>query len=100
MGLNTPAIIINDELYRLKDPEAGPAIARLVQGAGKGDSQYGVKTLQCSHSSSMQIVAVGGNTIRTIGYGDAADCDEALLRKMADRMGFTISKKRIRKIVE
>lgn len=104
MGLNTPCIILNDFLHEFEDdPEIGLRIAEAVRG--NGDERYirrytqAFTVLPCSHSSGMQIVAVGGNTIRTIGYGDCHDTDEQLLRKLANRLGFNLvakSKRRSR----
>lgn len=98
MGLNTPAIILNDFLHEIEDdPDIGKAISEAVQANGdeRRMRRYtqAVKVLPCVHSSAMQIVAVGGNTIRTLGYGDCHDTDEELLRKLADRLGFRIVRK-------
>lgn len=100
MGLNTPCIILNDFLYKFNDdPDIGRKIHTAVQQ--NGDKRYlrgspAFKVLPCTHSRAMQIVAVGGNTIRAIGYGDCHDDDETLLRKLADRMGYRVVKKSAR----
>ena len=101
MGLNTPAIILNDMIHDLeRSPEAGPLIARaaLHQGADYGYSakaeRLGVKVLPAGHSGAMQIVAIGGNTLRQIGWSNSChDSDEELLRKLADQMGYRLVKK-------
>ena len=98
MGLNTPAIILNDKIHELeRAPDAGKRIGRAVQDAGRDNysaESIGVKVLQCGHSSGVQIVAVGGNTIRRIGWSnDCHDDDEELLRKLADQLGFKLVKK-------
>ena len=96
MGLNTPAIILNDLLHELKgDPDAGRQIAYAVADPGHFDaSALGVKVLQAGHSSAMQIVAVGGNTIRRLaGHRDCGASDEDLLRSWADGLGFRLERK-------
>lgn len=96
MGLNTPAIIMNDLLHEMeRDPDAGRHIAYAVIDRDHFDaSALGVKVLPCGHSSAMQIVAVGGNTIRLIGWSNSChDSDEELLRKLADQMGYKLVKK-------
>lgn len=95
MGLNTPAIILNDRLHDLKrEPRAGAIIYDAVcNPRGDGWTPIGVTVGRPCHSSAMQIVAVGGNTIRTIGFGDCRDDDVALLKKLADRLGYRVVKK-------
>lgn len=100
MGLNTAAIILNDCLSNLEKPEAGRAISDAIQHRDtSGDrlagwTPYGVTVLPCAHADTMQIVAVGGNTIRNLGYGDCRDDDETLLRKLADKMGYRLVRKK------
>lgn len=98
MGLNTPCIILNDFLHEFdEDAEIGKKIARAVRANGDerhmGFYTQAFTVLPCGHSSGMQIVAVGGNTIRAIGYGDCHDNDETLLRKLADRLGYNLTKR-------
>lgn len=100
MGLNTPAIIINDRLHELEGaPDAGKRIGRAVRNHDSDRPDYssesiGVKVIQCGHSSGIQIVAVGGNAIRALGWSnDCHDDDEKLLRKLADAMGFRVVRK-------
>jgi hypothetical protein len=95
MGMNTAAIFLHDLIHELEsDPDIGKKIARVLASGGYTECQSNaVKFLPCGHSSTAQIVAVGGNTIRTLGYGNSDDDDVALLRKLADHLGYTISKK-------
>jgi len=94
MGLNTPALILNDMVHELEaNGTAGAAIAHHVRTGEGGNTAIGVKVGKPMHSSGMQVVAFGGNTMRTLGYGSCGDCDEALLRKLADRLGFTLRRK-------
>jgi hypothetical protein len=100
MGFNTACIILNDTLHYLaKDPDAGAEIERAVLTSWdkrhvlSGQCRHGFQALKSVHADTMQIVAVGGNTIRCLGYGSYNDTDEQLLRKLADALGFRIVRK-------
>jgi hypothetical protein len=96
MGLNTAAIILNDHLHELQNaPDAGAQIARAIQlgHRGKGWTNVGVTVLPSVHADAVQVVAIGGNAIRNLGYGHWRDDDEKLLRKLADDMGFRLVRK-------
>lgn len=96
MGLNTAAIILNDRLADLEKPEAGEAISHAIQNPRHKDgwTPHGVTVLPSVHADTIQIVAIGGNTIRVLGYGGYRDDDETLLRKLADSLGFRLVRKK------
>lgn len=104
MGFNTAAIILNDALHDIRtDPEIGEKINRAIGYAHRegGDvaahGKYGVCTnaitvLPPQHADTIQVVAIGHNTIRTLGY--ATQWDELdVLRAVADQMGYALRKK-------
>lgn len=95
MGLNTAAIILNDRLTDLRKSDAGTEIAKAIQDPRGTDgwTPYGVTVLPSVHADTTQIVAIGGNSIRSLGYGRWTDDNEALLRKLADQMGFRLVRK-------
>lgn len=66
MGYNTAAIFLNDTLHELaRDPEAGAKIQSHVL-RGRREPNYGphgVQALPSQHADTVQIVAVGGNTM-------------------------------------
>lgn len=96
MGLNTAAIILNDQLHDLARAEdAGQQIASAIQQGSRGDgwTRCGVTVLPSQHADTVQIVAIGGNCIRPLGYGHWRDDPEALLKALADQMGFRVARK-------
>lgn len=92
MGFNTAMMILNDHLHLIeKDPEFGARVAEAVRHAGRGEIYTsGFNVLPTQHADTMQICAVGGNTIRRIGYGGWSNSDEELLRSLARDMGFRL----------
>ena len=96
MGLNTACIIRNDFLHQLRDdPKLGEKIwSAVVSGSHAGYHGQGFDVLPSSHSSSIQVVAVGGNMIRHIGFcGDSNATDIDILHNLAASMGYRIVKK-------
>jgi hypothetical protein len=104
MGMNTAMIVRNDFLHDIKDD---PAFGQKVWTAicANGDEKrmpylgQAFTVLSSSHADYVQIIAIGGNCIRRVGFaGGYKDLfnDEALLRRLADDMGFRLVKKRER----
>jgi hypothetical protein len=99
MGFNTACLILNDQLHSLaKMPDLGRNIELSVVTAERGHPERqhhtsGFKPLPSCHADTVQIVAVGGNRIFELGCGHWQDEPEALLRKLADQMGFRIVRK-------
>lgn len=109
MGFNTTVVVMNDALdWIAKDPKFGEnlahAILRLSRNEGpvdvpafsdKGGVHVNAATAIETHHADMHVmVAVGGNFARNFGsVGFWADTDEELLRGLADKMGFRLTKK-------
>lgn len=100
MGFNTACMILNDQLHTLAKREGvGRDIELSVltaQREGRGSNAHytsGFVALPSQHADTVQIVAVGGNRIFSLGYGHWRDEPEELLRGLADQMGFRISRK-------
>lgn len=92
MGFNTAAIILNDQLRDLaKDPAAGAKIASAIAQHHDGViPDLGVGLLSSAHADTVQIVAVGANTLQRLGYGHWRQTPEDLLRSLANQMGFRL----------
>jgi hypothetical protein len=98
MGLNTAVIIRNDFLHEInEDPEFGRKVYRAVVSRGREYHGQSFDVLPSAHADYLQIAAIGGNTIRLLGYGGAyiAD-DEAALRYLAGSMGFRLVRKAVK----
>lgn len=109
MGFNTALVFCNDGLGELdRDPNAGKKIAALIRGSWglrRGESESGsignyanpISCLTSLHADEIQIVAVGGNRIQYLGYGGGyASTPEAMLKELADQMGFRLVAKKKR----
>jgi hypothetical protein len=95
MGLNTACIIRNDFLHQLRDdPKLGEKIWGAVVSRGRGEYHgQGFDVLPSCHADYIQVVAIGGNTIRRLGYGGDYKADDIeILRNLASRMGYRIVK--------
>lgn len=97
MGYNTACLILNDQLHDIARREGvGRSIELSVLTASRqreGHYTPGFTALPSCHADTVQIVAVGGNQIVSLGYGHWQDDPETLLRKLADQMGFRIVRK-------
>lgn len=96
MGFNTAMVVLNDYTHEIrKDQEFGRKVIEAIQQSHRGDLHLqGFSILPSSHADNMQIIAVGGNSIKRLGYGHYTDDDEKLLRKLADQHGFNLVRKR------
>jgi hypothetical protein len=103
MGLNTAAIILNDGLHSIEaDTEVGQKIARGMREIGSrygedgvvsaGGSHGVIKVLPPVHADYVQIIAIGGNTIRLLGVSGHYERED-VLRDLAGSMGFTLRRK-------
>lgn len=93
MSDETAVVILNDHLHDIeKDPEFGSKVAQAIRYAGRDGHLYtsGFSVLPTQHADTMQIVGIGGNTIRKLGYGSWAADNEQLLRDLARDLGFRI----------
>lgn len=100
MGYNTACIILNDYLHDIAERgDVGRSIQSSVLTASRaerGDHPHytpGFQALPSVHADVVQIVAVGGNQIVKLGYGHWQDEPEALLRRLAEQMGFRLVRK-------
>ncbi len=101
MGMNTACIIRNDFLHKLRgDLKLGEKIYDAVISSNRGAYHgQGFDVLPSSHADNIQVVAIGGNTIRRLGYGgDYRSTDLDILRNLASRMGYRIVKIKERKV--
>ena len=93
MGFNTAVVVLNDHLHEIeRDPEFGAKVAEAIRYAGRDKYQYtsGFSVLPTQHADTMQVVAIGGNTIRNLGYSYWSAKDEDILRSLAKDMGFRL----------
>ena len=102
MGFNTAALILNDALHSIEaDAEIGDKIGTAVAMAhrkGGGVNAHGrgvyidaIQVLPPQHADYVQIVAVGGNCIRSLGYSGRWE-PEDLLRDLAQQLGYSLRK--------
>jgi len=113
MGYNSTVIIMNDCLNEIrKDQRFGEkvsdAILKLNTTLNKGidiSSGYccnAATVVDCHHADNTSLIAVGGNCASVIPYvGGSAhhtiESQERILREWADRMGFRLVKKTIKR---
>lgn len=100
MGFNTAMIVRNDFVHEIaKDIDFGTKVKTAISIAGHLDIRHQeFAVLPSQHADTAQIVVVGGNMIRSLGFGDCKDSDEALLKKLAARMGYKLVRKANSKI--
>jgi hypothetical protein len=100
MGFNTACIIRNDFLHEIEsDPDFGKKVADAVRA--NGDERImryhgqGFAVMKSQHADYTQVVALGGNVIRSLGSGgNCRASDEAVLRYLAESMGFRLVRNR------
>lgn len=108
MGYNTSVLIMNDSMHEIaKDPEFGKKISDaaglLFRGNKPIDIQVGghcnaATVIEQHHADQTAILAVGGNYATVLGthwsYAHHRPEDKlAILKSLADDLGFDISKK-------
>lgn len=104
MGYNSAIMICNDAMHEIeKDPvgwwnkayNALNNLSRTNDGTfGFGSHGNGFQAICQHHADQVSIVAIGGNRAVTLGYGHWTDTPEVLLKKLADELGYSVSKKR------
>lgn len=95
MGFNTAMIVRNDFLNEIqKDANFGAKVYAAIVGRDFHSGSFEV--LPSCHADYMQVVLVGGNSIRRFeAYtGTYASTDEQVLRNLADAIGYRLVKKR------
>ena len=96
MGFNTVAFFLNDQ-FDVLDREPGWVIRELRQslagGRGSDDRQV-MRVLPSVHADGDQIIMAGGNRITPIAVAYGCDhTEESLLEFLADRLGYSLTKK-------
>lgn len=98
MGYNTAVVVLNDTMHEIeRDTEFGQKLAfhcRQVEGprAGSEYGPHGIKALPPAHADTLQIVGIGGNTIRALGYAHLDADDLAVVKSMAYRLGYRLTR--------
>jgi hypothetical protein len=105
MGYNTTVVVMNDALSAIKrDPDFGASLAKacveVIRGTRIDVESNGhvnaATVLESHHADHLVPVLVGGNTGYAFAdiwlpYRDSSA--EALLKKLADNLGYTLVKK-------
>ncbi len=109
MGYNTTALFLNDAIGNLKtDPDIGRKIYEAILVTQRPENQKGVDfsignhcnggmVLPSHHADQVQIIAAGGNYMRSLGviYGGWRNMQDTveLTKKLADSLGYRLVKK-------
>lgn len=106
MGFQTVFMVLNDHIHELEtDPNVGRKMLEAAMMTQRGykpvDFSIGCGmnagiALPSQHADYIQVVVAGGNYARPLGYGgnwQNMDNDEAILRRLADELGYRIVKK-------
>lgn len=106
MGYNTSVIVMNDALSEIeRDPDFGKKLSRACSAVfSPGRPRQNVSAMghinaatviESHHADGMHLLAMGGNIGYDLGRcGNWRDDDpEALLRGLADKLGYRIVKK-------
>ena len=98
MGLNTALIVRNDFLHEIRgDSEFGQKVYSAIISRGREYHGQSFDALPSAHADYLQIAAIGGNTIRLLGFGGTYQSDdEAALRYLAGSMGFRLVRKAVK----
>lgn len=88
MGFNSVVVILNDCLHEIEsDPEFGKKVAQAIRAHGARPEHRPYITgqtqvLSVEHADTMQIVAVGGNTGRVVGYAHHRSTDDEIAKSL------------------
>lgn len=87
MGWNSVIVVLNDRLHEIEnDPEFGKKLAQAIREHSypKQHRQEYItgqtQVISCCHADTMQIVAVGANTGRVLGYGHWRQSDDDMIK--------------------
>jgi hypothetical protein len=117
MGFNTTVVVHNDALHEIRDDkEFGKNLYYAALGLDlpasmrsrdvpAGCHANAAEVIEHHHADGLKLVAVGGNTGWDLGvevnyrvaHEGSAALEEALLRALADKLGYRVSKKPARK---
>lgn len=96
MGYNTVAFFLNDQSSEI---ERDPLTIRRLKdamacGMGNDDRQY-MTVLPSVHADGQQVIMAGGNRVTSLAVLFGCDhTEEALLRGLAERLGYSLRKKK------
>jgi len=108
MGFNTTVVVMNDAGDQIaNDPTFGKKLAQAIRGmfgdrgpidVSAGNHLNAATVIESHHADNTVLVAVGGNfataLLQTGGYRHhEVQGQEQLLRDLADKLGYRISKK-------
>ena len=89
MGFNATVVILNDRLSEIeRDPEFGKKLARAIRCFDRSRPERmpyvtgQTQVIEVAHADTLQVVAIGGNTGRVIGYGCYRDDNDALIKQL------------------
>jgi hypothetical protein len=92
MGFNTTIVVLNDRLSEIeRDPEFGKKLATAIRYFGRRDPGRipyitgQTQVIEVAHADNLQVIAVGGNTGRVVGYGAIGDDDDKLIKGLERR---------------
>jgi hypothetical protein len=107
MGYRTIVAFSNDRSSSWeRDPELGRKISALAASRGDWNSEascIGLTLVECEHADTQSLIVADGYEAKTVAYtnwrqGQTNDQrDLALLKDLADRLGYNVSKKPGRK---
>lgn len=88
MGYNSVLVVLNDRLHEIeRDPEFGKKVADAIRAHGSSRGRYGepyitgqTQVISVQHADFAQVVRVGGNCGRLLGYGHWTQDDDALIQ--------------------
>lgn len=118
MGYNTTIVVMNDALHAIaEDEKFGKKLEQAilsqhrvknpdVSAVTKSGSIHvnAATVIDCKHADITQVIAVGWNSGRVIdslavNYHDKkVTTEEKILRSLADKLGFYVSKKPVKKV--
>ena len=109
MGYNTPVLLLNDGMHEIaNDPTLAKRMAQASATAhmiGKavdvsaGNHSNAVSVLPSAHADIVQVIAFGGNHATILGsfmnggHHYTIDDQIELVRKLADKLGYRLTKK-------
>ncbi len=87
MGYNAVLVVLTDRLHEIeRDPEFGKKVAGAIREQSYPETHLRThitgqtQVLSVQHADTLQVVAVGGNTGRVIGYGHYRQSDDDLIK--------------------
>ena len=85
MGWNSVVVVLNDRLHEIEnDPEFGKKLAQAIRAHDYRERQPYItgqtQVISCCHADTVQIVAVGANTGRVLGYGHWRQSDDDMIK--------------------